>query len=148
MEADVLATSSHLVCFNIAESNKGNAEKQSDAGGRQISSWLLLKEEDNLPRAFLNVTSANQFQYSKVLPRKPTGYGPKPRSNDKFVELSRNFPQTFFTFKLKLSCIHDEENVLHVNSTTSITYWKAFSDFPRRSRANLERNSVTEVRGK
>ena len=43
---------------------------------------------------------------------------------------------------------HDEENVLHVNSTISITYWKAFSDFPRRSRANLERYKVTEVRGK
>ena len=27
MEADVQATSSHLVCFNIAEENKGNAEK-------------------------------------------------------------------------------------------------------------------------
>ena len=27
MEADVLATSSHLVCFNITEENKGNAEK-------------------------------------------------------------------------------------------------------------------------
>ena len=27
MEADVLATSSHLLCFNITEENKGNAEK-------------------------------------------------------------------------------------------------------------------------
>ena len=40
------------------------------------------------------------------------------------------FPQTFFTFKLKLSCIHDEENVLHVKFHYINYLLEGFLGFP------------------
>ena len=49
MEADVLATSSHLVCFNITEENRGNAEKHRvmQVGDRSHHGYFSRKKETN-----------------------------------------------------------------------------------------------------
>ena len=46
MEADVLATSSHKVCFNITKENKGNAKKHRvmQVGNRYHHGYLSRKK--------------------------------------------------------------------------------------------------------